>query len=202
MDYSELQSTVLDWLNRPDLTDAVVGFIADAEARLNRDTRLGGLTVSVPFTINADALALPDDLRAINSWSYDGTTYYGEIETVDGGSLARLRGQYRDGAPRYVAIMDRKAYFAPVPTAEYDTVLSYFLRVPALSDVAPTNWLLDEHQDIYRLAALVESAPYLQDDARLPMWERQLDERLNDFARATEAELYSGSLVRRINPIG
>ncbi len=203
MTYAELQSTILDWLNRPDLEAVVPTFIADAEARLNRDTRIRSQVARAVFTVNGDGLDLPTDYAAVDSWHLNGPTYYGALETVNGNALSVLRARYRSGPPRYVAIEERKAYFAPEPgDASYDTLLSYWRRIPALSDAATTNWFLDAHPDIYRLAALVESAPYLKDDQRTLVWETQLQARLEDLLRATEAEVYSGSLVRRFNAIG
>lgn len=202
MTYSELQDTILDWLNRPDLTSAVVQFIASAEARLNRDTRITAPSVLVELTVDEDGEELPADLRRIDSWWMAGPTWYGAIEIVNGDQLGRLKQKYTSGPPRYAALIGGAAYFAPEPSESLTTYLSYFRKIPTLSDAAPTNWFLDDHQDIYRLAALVESAPYLKDDARLAVWESQLQGRLEDLARANEATLYSGSLVRRLNPIG
>lgn len=203
MNYTEFQSYILDFLMRPDLEDVVPQLIADAEARLNRDTRLSGISTLATFSITEDALAMPTDLRAIDSWWLAGPTWYGAINVVGGNALGKLRQQYTAGPPRYAALIAGEAHFAPVPSGEtFDTHLSYFRKVPALSDAEPTNWLLDEHPDIYRLAVLVESAPYLKDDARLPMWESQLNTRLSDLARATEAAAFTGSLTKQINPIG
>lgn len=202
MNYTELQNAILDWLMRPDLTDAVPHFIASAEARLNRDTRLGAPAVLVDFPVDADGEALPSDLRTIDSWWLAGPTWYGAMEVVNGSQLGRLKQKHTSGPPRYAALIGGAAYFAPEPAEETNTLLSYFRKIPALSDGEPTNWFLDEHPDIYRLAALAESAPYLKDDARLPMWESQLDARLNDLARANEAATYAGTLTKRLNPIG
>lgn len=51
------------------------------------------------------------------------------------------------------------------------------------------NWLLTAEPDIYLYGALCESAPYLKDDARLPMWEARLE---------ASIERMSGSV--RLNP--
>lgn len=61
------------------------------------------------------------------------------------------------------------------------------VRDPANNAVLPSltvtdpNWLLTAHPDIYYYGALVESAPYLHDDERLPMWEALLEERIADL---------------------
>jgi hypothetical protein len=204
MDYTGLKTTVMDWLNRPDLAAAVPAFIEAAEARLNRDPRVRQQTDRIAFPITGDGMALPADLRAVDALYLDGPVHYGPISMVGGDTLPRLKVERAGvlGAPVYAAVMGRKLYFSPEPDATYDAWLSYYLRIPALSDAAPTNWLLDEHSDIYRLAALAESAPYLKEDERLVVWENMLNGRLEDLLLASTQEQFSGSLVRRITPLG
>jgi hypothetical protein len=203
MNYAELQQTIAAWLNRGDLEDVIPTFISDAEARLNRDRRVRLQSARTTVTIGEDEHALPADYRELDSWYHDGPTFYGPIEVVDGNALPLLKARHgRTGPPQFAAIMDRKAYFAPEPDGEYETRMSFWRRVPPLTDGDPENWFLDAHPDIYRLAALAESAPYLMDDERLTVWEAQLDARLEDFWRSSEAERFSGSLVRRMTPIG
>ena len=40
----------------------------------------------------------------------------------------------------------------------------------ALTDLAPTNWLLTKHPDVYLYGALLESAPYTKEDERINVW--------------------------------
>ena len=204
MNHTELQAHILDTLNRPDLTDAVVEFIADGEARLNRDVRVRQLSNREDLTITGDGVDLPADFRQLDSWYLDGPMYFGEIRVIGADMLPGLKMQHgRIGVPVYAAIINRKAYFAPVPQESVESHLTYFRRIPPLSAGAPTNWFLDENRDIYRLAALAESAPYLKDDERLVVWETQLDRRLEDLHRSTEAEAFGGTMVRPIpRPIG
>ena len=202
MTYSELQASILDWLARPDLSTVVLEFIENAEARLNRDPRVRQLTARIAFPIDADGEDVPADLRAIDSLYLDGPIYYGPINIVGGDVLPRLKLQGTTGPPTAAAVLGRKLYFAPAIAAEYDALISYYLKVPTLSDAEPTNWLLDDHPDIYRLAALVESAPYLQDDQRLPMWESMLSGRLEDLFVSSQQEAFSGTLTRTAHPLG
>lgn len=44
--------------------------------------------------------------------------------------------------------------------------------LPSLMTTDP-NWLLTAHPDIYLYGTLVELAPYLKDDARVPVWEQR-----------------------------
>ena len=46
------------------------------------------------------------------------------------------------------------------------------------NDRTHVRQLLTAHPDIYYYGALCESAPYLHDDERLPMWEQLYEERV------------------------
>lgn len=198
MTYAELQDRITDMLDRSDLAPVVTDFISDAEARLNRDVRVRQISARTDVSITADGHALPADLRVVDSWYHDGATYFGPLETVDAGKLPELKSLYgRTGVPAFFAVVDGTAYFAPEPDGTYETKLTYYRRIPALSDVATTNWFLDAHPDIYRLAALAESAPYLREDERLLVWETQLNARLDDLHLSTEVDTYAGSMIRR-----
>lgn len=197
MTFAGLKASVMDWLNRPDLESVIPAFIQSAEARLNRDHRLLQQTVRTPFLLTGESVALPTDLRTLDSLYLDGPVFYGPLHIVSGEALAPLRARRPSGPPTHVAVMGRRLYYAPALDADYAAWISYFRRIPALSDAEPTNWMLSAHPDIYRLAALAESAPYLKDDERLAMWEAMLNARLEDLYLATSQEMYSGSLVRR-----
>jgi hypothetical protein len=54
--------------------------------------------------------------------------------------------------------------------------------IVALSDSATSNWLLTLSPDIYLYATLVELSPFLIEDDRVPLWEAELQKRLEDLA--------------------
>lgn len=62
------------------------------------------------------------------------------------------------------------------PTYTGQLTLLYRQTIPPLSDDNPENWLLAQHPDLYLYATLLETAPFLRDDARLAMWKAMLDE--------------------------
>jgi hypothetical protein len=119
--------------------------------------------------------------------------------------IGQLRGTRFGGAtgvPQYAAIIDGTARYAPLPNDTYTTQMIYWRKVAALSDSNVTNWLLEDHPDIYVYGSLVHSAPYLKDDNRLAMWQALLDQAVAELDMATEEEQFSGSLRRQFRPIG
>lgn len=189
--YATLQSEVAGWLNRTDLTAAIKTFVQLAEARFQRDPRVRKLQNAGTFTVSADDASLPSDLLAVESWYQDGPTDYRRIQIVGAEALPEIKTVVgTTGGPRYAAIIAGTARFAPAPDTSYATKLVYWRKIASLSDANPTNWLLLAHPDVYLYAALVESAPYLQDDPRLALWEAELEKRIAEVDAAAKIEQF------------
>lgn len=200
--YSSLQTNVADFLNRSDLSDAIKVFIQNAEGSLSRDPRVRSLTDQT-LSVSAEDTALPSDFGQPESLYHDGSTYFGPLEIVTSDKLGELKGDLdleTTGVPAYAAFLGDGATLrvAPPPDQAYSLKFVYWRKVPRLSDASPTNWLLDDHPDIYLYAALVESAPYLKDDGRVPVWRGELDRRLEELHRSREAARFGGTL--RVRP--
>lgn len=189
--YATLQSAVADWLNRDDLTAVIPQFIANAEARFKRDLRVRKLQNAGTFTILADDQSLASDLMAVESWYLDGPTFFHRIQMVGAEALGELKTVWGStGVPRYAAMIDGSARFAPAPDVPYNTKLTYWRKIVGLSDQNVSNWLLEAHPDVYLYASLVEAAPYLSDDTRVATWQEQLDKRLGEIDALTTVEQF------------
>ena len=51
--------------------------------------------------------------------------------------------------------------------------MTYMQAIPALSDLAPVNWLLLREPGIYLYSTLLEASPYIADKDRLAVWVQQ-----------------------------
>jgi hypothetical protein len=192
--YATLKTTVDSWLNRSDLTSVSETFIQLAESKLRRDPRARKLQTRT-FSVSADDASLPSDFDSLQSLYHDGSTYYGPIVTTGPEVLGRIKGdRSASGVPTHAAIVGAAMRFAPVPDTTYNLKMTYWVLLTALSDDAPTNWLLEEHPDVYLYATLLESAPYLKDDPRVATWETQLEKRLEDMHQQTHRQQFSGTM--------
>lgn len=203
--YAGLLRSVTDTIDRPDLDTVAPRFVRLAEKMLSRDPRVRRMTCRGTWTISGDGDRLPADFREVDTWYYDGPVLSGPIALVAPEELAEAKRRHGGGvagAPRYAAIRDRRMYYAPSPDQTYVTRMAYWRRVFPLSESAPTNWMLEEHPDIYLYAALIESAPYLGDDARIATWKTLLEERLDSLHISTWDETPGGRLSRVMRPIG
>jgi hypothetical protein len=201
--YAELKSAVADWLNRSDLTSAISNFVALAEAQINRDERLhstagvtrGTLSVSSQFT------ALPSGYLKFLSVNVDGDRDY-PLEAVSLYEIDEIRASQPSGTPRAYCIVGTDLEIAPVPSTATTLEIAYQAKVPALTDVATTNWLLTSHPDIYLYATLMQSAPYLHEDERVAVWASMYDKCCNDFERAEANKRWPAPLNKRKRSIG
>ena len=199
--YSELQTSIGDWLLRTDLTAVIPDFIQLAEARMARDPRVRQLTIEDPFVIDAATETVPTGFSAIESLFIIGdNNKYLTIETVDPGGLPEVQQRHQpSGTPRAVAFQDDTTLrFAPVPDQAYDAVLIYWEGVSALSDSNTTNWILTNHPDIYLYGALIESAPYMKDDERIAVWGTRYEAALEELHRHNNETRFGGELIRRV----
>jgi hypothetical protein len=201
-DYSSLKANVADWLNRSDLTSAIPVFIQNAESSLKRDHRVRKLQTRT-LTASADDTAVPSDYGANEAMYHDGSTYYHGIEVVGAERLGELKQLFgTTGPPAYAALLDGVIRWAPVPDTTYTLKWAYWRKLLSLSDSQTTNWLIEEHPDIYLYAALLESAPYLKGDERLAVWGSELERRLEELHRDTERQHFSGPMSRRVRVLG
>jgi len=166
--YTDLQSTVADWLHRSDLTPVIPTFIQLAEKQLSRQLRLKNQQTEATGAA-ATTIALPSDyVEAIALFLTVGSEER-PLRQKDRYSGARINNMTADTA--YYTIEGSSLLLAPPPAGTETYTLQYYAAIPALSGVAQTNWLITEHPDLYLYAVLLQSAPYVKDDARLATWQ-------------------------------
>ena len=167
--YSELQTSVANWTHRADLSNRIPEFISLAEAKFNRELRVSGMEkrATTVVGITTEYVALPTDFLEARNFQLATTpvTLLRQMspEEID----ARYQGN--SGKPRFYAIVGDEFQLAPSPDGEYFLELDYWSRITPLSDVDTSNWLLEDHPDLYLCGALCQAIPYLNiTDARVP----------------------------------
>lgn len=169
--YSELKSSIADWLNRADLTAVIPDFIALAEAQINRQLRTHDMIKRATATVTDDYFSVPVDWLETNVLVNLGTQTI-PMEYVDYERLNELKGLSISGDPRFYTMIDGKFLILPAAssTAPATLELSYVGKIPALSDSNTTNWLLTKSPDLYLYASLMQAEPYLKNDERVGIW--------------------------------
>lgn len=189
--YTELQASVADFLNRSDLTSVIPDFITMAEAELNRTLRVREMSVRTQAPIDSQYVKLPADflgMRNIDLLTDPVTPMtYKNLQNLD-----IHRASDATGKPIYYSIMQNNIEFSPVPDGDYTIEIVYYQKVPALSFYT-TNWLLDAHPDAYLYGTLMHSAPYLQADERIGVWAGKYQQVIQQIITSDEKAKFSGS---------
>jgi hypothetical protein len=193
--YDGLQASIADFLNRGDLSAVIPDFITLAEAQMARRlvARAGqGMAVPRRLVQRADAsvaqdaeyVAVPSDMLGPLDLMLTAVPPI-ELDYLDPANLEREKALARwVGAPKFYTVVGGALQLYPVADQAYDAELVYIARTPALSDAAPTNWILTDYPDAYLYGALVQSAPYLRDDARADLWGTLFTAALDDMCNA------------------
>jgi hypothetical protein len=195
--YEGLKASIADFLGRGDLAAAIPDFIILAEAQMARRfaaAAAAGSAVPRQLLARADAVldagqefvALPG--RFIGARTFvvrgepDGELAYLSPETF----LAAKKTLLFDmGArPRYYTVVGSEFQLLPVPAQAFEVEVA-FLQVPlALGDGNAENWVLQQYPDIYLYGALTQSAPYLDNDARMAAWGALFTQAIADACNA------------------
>ena len=169
--YSEIKSTVADYLNRADLTAVLPSFVTLAESKFNRELRTRDMLTRVQTTSNDEYVSLPTDFLQHYSLELDAASAQPPMDYIGPQEAKVLKAQNRTASTTYYyTVIDGAFEIIPAPGSELDLRMVYYAKIPALSDSNTTNWLLTKSPDLYLYSALLEAAPYLKDDDRVQLW--------------------------------
>jgi len=191
--YSELKTTVANYLARSDLTSVIPDFIRLAEERLRRDLRTRQmLIVATALTTGGDGtVGLPTDfleMRDIHLNTNPVTTlrykapnsFYAESRVTE------------SGKPVDYTILGAEMQLAPVPDTAYTLQMLYYGKPLLLSDTNSSNIFLANCPDALLYAALAEAEPYLMNDARVQTWAALYDRAVTAITNSDQSSEYSG----------
>ena len=198
--YSQLKSAVADWLNRSDLTAVIPSFIALAESGFNKEERLRlkQSIVRADATFDSNYEALPSDyLEMLNLSIIASNPNHKKMGFLTLNQMDEFERAFtNNGLPLYYTIVGNQLKILPFPDAEYTAEMVYYAKIPALSDSNPTNWLLTNHPDVYLYGTLIQSAPYLKDDARTATWVQLYEQAVENAHQADDRALFAGAVLK------
>jgi len=209
MTYNSLLEQIENYLDRndQDTIDQIPNFISQAEQRICRESKNIGLEVYVTstFTPTQSVYPKPGRWRRTISFNY-GTGPVGlenKRNQIQLRSYEFVRNYWPNstetGAPLYYCDYGYTNFLvSPTPDLAYPFELAYLELPQPLSFIVQTNWLTNYAPDILLYGALLESAPYLKTDERIPVWQKYYDRALNslnhqDDMRTTDRNSYRES---------
>ena len=195
--YSDLQASVADWLNRSDLTTVIVDFITLAESQFNKEIRNRKMIKRSTATIDSQYSAVPADWLQTVDFVIESNPVT-TLEFITNEQLDKLRATYvASGTPKFYTIVGQELEVLPTPdSATLTGEITYYSKIPSLSDSATTNWLINSDPDIYLYGTLLQSAPYLVDDARIAVWGSLYQKLLKDLEIADQKARVGDSTLK------
>jgi hypothetical protein len=154
-------------------------------------------------SLTTEYSAVPDDFLEAKTFKLDTSPPTPlQFETID--SMDNLSVVYTSsGKPAYFSVVGNQFRFIPTPDTEYTGELTYYAKLSKLSSTNTSNWLLTAGPDIYLYGALMQAAPYLQDDARITVWAALYKNGLEELKLSDDRGSTSGGvLVTRARTLG
>ena len=120
--YTELKTSLADWLNRSDLTSVIPDFISLAEAQIERQLRTRQMIVraTASFAAAAEYGTVPDDFleaKAIKLNTNPVTNL--TFQTIDAMDSLSNTTYLSSGKPLYFSVVGNQFRLLPIPDGEY-----------------------------------------------------------------------------------
>jgi hypothetical protein len=138
------------------------------------------------FSAEGEDTPLPDDYLAMRAIYIEGSP----DKPLRAMSPTALRQEFdgSTGTPVAYSLVANGIRLAPPPSSEILLSMDYFGSLDALSSIAPSNWLLEQHPSAYLYATLFHAEAFLDNATRAAQWKGLLDEivgRIMKTARET-----------------
>lgn len=189
--YTTLQSTIADYLNRADLNSQIQTFIQMAEADMNTRLRTREMITRAEATSSAEYVQLPADwLEAINLQIIGGTSplRYVTLDEAD-----RIVFSKEFNQVMAYSLMNGAIELVPAPGDDVNIEMVYYGKIPSLSAQQTTNWLLTRAPDVYLYGACLHAQPFLMDDQRMPVFATLYNSRIEALNDESVKSTHSGS---------
>ena len=192
--YSDLKTTVANYLARSDLTSVIPDFIQLAEQRMRRDLRIRQMLKVVTTTTTAgdSTVALPSDFLQLRDIHLDGNPVY-PLQYQAPNAFYRNTRSSEAGVPRQYTILASEFQFAPIPDTAYTIQMLYYAKPDFLSDSNTSNAFLANCPDALLYASLSEAEPYLMNDARIQVWAGLYDRAVVNIQTSDDQGEYSAA---------
>lgn len=191
MTYTSLQTTLKNYLERgsnatqdPVFIEELPNLIGFAERRIALELNIQGMiqVVSGNFQANTAVYDKPDRWHDTISWSFGTGTApdYNTRNILLTRSYEYLGVYWPDrtqtDTPLFYADYDVNHWLvAPTPDAAYPFEIVYYEVPELLSEAVQTNWFTENAPQLLLYASLLEAAPFLKNDERIPVWQSMYD---------------------------
>jgi len=191
--YTDLKTSVANYLGRSDLTSIIPDFISFAEIRMARELRTRKMLSSATsaFTAGDAKVALPSDFLQIRDLYVQGNPRF-PVSYLSPSAFTRNARADDSGKPVFYTTLAAEFMFAPIPDSAYTLEILYYAKPTVLSASNASNVFLANYADALLYASLLEAQPYLMDDPRIQTWGDLYGRAVKNIVESDENSEYSG----------
>ena len=194
--YTNLKTSIANFLARDDLTSEIEDFIDLTEADFNRRLRVRAMeSVNTSFTIDAETEALPTGFLQVRSFVITSTSPDRTLELSTPFHQATTTGITTSGTPRIYSIEGSNFRFSPVPDTAVTARLTFYKAFDSLDGSTATNFILTNHPDVYLYGALYFASTFIRgmDQSTVAQFKTQYETALQQVEEADAKDKYNGS---------
>jgi hypothetical protein len=158
-DFSDLKTSIAEWANRQDWTDALVtSFVRMAEQKFNAELRVNRMILFSENIVTQRCSTVPDDWLAMDFVKVEnpsGADGFRPIRYLSRDEFFNLPDKW---ASQYYTIEGRTIYFGGTPddTEGMQYRIAYYGEVPVLSDTLQ-SWLYTKYPTLYLHGSLMHA---------------------------------------------
>lgn len=202
-DYSSLQTAIASRLHRSlsdtdangtTMASVIQECISLAENNMSAQVKARAMESRSTLTATAGNayIALPTDLVESRRLIITSTDPQRVLKYVTPDELSSSYPYSRQGTPDAWTVIGSNIQLGSIPDAAYTLELTYLQKIPALSGVATTNWLLTAYPDVYLYGTLVQMCQYTMDLEKLAVYKGLYEEAVQ---AVNAIDWYSGSTM-------
>ena len=180
--YSELISSVIDWLEREDIAQTrIKDFISIAEKKVNRKLRVAEMETvgTLTTTGGVDTVTLPARFLQLRDLTRQYGGYNIPLRSIVPAQGSKLSGS-SSGAPTSYSVVGNTIRLYPTPDGVYTIDYTAYIADEELSDSNITNILVPTYSDILLYQAVSVGWAFLMEEQKAAIWAQSADMELKD----------------------
>lgn len=194
--YTELKTTIANWLNRSDLTSEISDdFIVLTEADLNAKLRIRQMHAQTTITIDAETETVPTGFLQVRDFYILSNGQKFPMTFISPAQMDAVKASSTTGVPSSYTILGSTFRFAPRPDSTYSGILNYYKKFDPLTSSNTSNYILADHPAVYLYGSLFHAANFLGgfDANQVQQWSQMYQTALERIELNDREDAYSGS---------
>lgn len=209
---AELVTAVGDYLARSDLTSYIPDFIIGGESRFTYGSgvpgdpfycpplRIRAMETASDVTVTSGSGSLPTGFLQARRVYWSGSPNIKVEQVSPEDYYSKWYGSTTSSPPSVYIIEDDSIIVGPKASGTLKVL--HYKKFDPIATAAPVTWLLTNHPHVYVYAALMEAAPFIRNDPRIPLWASMLRSAVQGLNHADQRDRWGGTALNVRTDVG